>query len=214
LKLTRKIAKRRAAIANDVIAQIKGRKYLAERQTYVAFQNTFEIQDAAENAGGDLQAGLKKLSPSKPCTVCGLGSAFISAVRLFDKIQVNDVIDEYSGSFDVDNMRKKLREFFTKNELEVIEACFETAPQFIGGQVWRDENLSASDRKRRDEFVAADRLKEFLKELDDEDRLIVLMRAVASLADQKITLRAVRDQLTIALVTDKTLRRFRDQFGL
>lgn len=61
------------------------------------------------------------------CTVCGIGAAFVAAVKRGDDFKVNDFTN---GFGDDDAMRDYLRKYFTANDVALIECAFERSPGF------------------------------------------------------------------------------------
>lgn len=187
--------KKRVAIAQDVIAQINGHLYTVRQMVYVQFAKTGLRDRSLIRKGGDLQKMLPKLvSKSKPCGVCGLGSMFISAVRLYDQVDMKDVRSVYSFPHDIqhEKLRKVLSKWFTLDELALIEACFERDPKFIGGENKPTEFLPSEEQRRRRELETAYKFRAFLAGLDSTHRLQFLMRAVAANAHKEITLPVLR----------------------
>lgn len=122
------------AIARDVIAQIKCRKYTPELGTYVSGADDNIPTEAI--GCEQLQPFLKK--KDLQCEVCAIGAAFLSSIRLFNDF----VVPEY---WDDSDMKNKLGEYFSPSELRALEASFEN---------WGDSlfletplvNLKAQDR--------------------------------------------------------------------
>lgn len=112
------------AIAKDVLAQIKARRYTPEQMIYVSgidlpIDRTQQLQPILQ------EKGMK-------CDVCALGATFLSCVRLFNDFTV-------PAYFDDSVMRQKLGKFFSCAALKSIEREFECwrkselakVPQFI-----------------------------------------------------------------------------------
>lgn len=189
-KLTKK-QKMKIAIAADVIAQVKARRYVAETGLYIGGLDLSEEK-------GDLQCVIqKKVTRRNPCTVCGLGSAFISAVRLFNKFPINSkTVDLSDGGVEYRAMRGKLEKFFSGLELGVIEASFEV-----------DEgHLNAGEVQNA--FRNAPTYREFLYEMNDEDRLVWIMQAIIE-QDGKPTLHGFITEMLRDLAYDKKFAGFR-----
>jgi hypothetical protein len=192
MKLTPSMVKKRRAIARDVLAQIADGRFAPVTGTYV-------IHPALDGgAVGDLQAIIKRqITKRKPCRVCALGAAFVSAVGLFNNCSLKRG-DFINGS---SKMRGKLAEFFTRSELGAIEASFERSAGHI---------KDAASRKAWDAAVV---YHTFLAETSREDRLIFLMQAVDALADGRITLRGLISEALIQLGTDKRFAEVRRKLG-
>lgn len=194
-KLTKK-QKMKIAIATDVIAQIKARRYVAMAGIYVGDLDLSEEK-------GDLQCVIKKkVTRRTPCTVCGLGSAFISAVRLYNKFPLNDkTVDPIDGDVDNGAMRAKLEKFFSWQELNVIEASFEVDSAHILGLETQEKSRSAQTYK------------EFLLDMSEENRLVWIMQAIIE-QDGKPTLYGFITEMLRDLAYDKKFANFRvKKFG-
>lgn len=213
-KLTPSVIKKRRAIANDVIAQIKARVFIATKGTYVTHDTYMGHGHGGEsieesNVTGELQKFVKaRVNKANPCQVCALGSAFLSAVRLFDNFPVR------KGHWGQDKMRRKLREFFTNRELGVIEASFERASIFIGkGYETDGADTPPWVNAGRVEWDQAKSYQSFLMNVDATDRLLFLMKAVANLAAERVTLKGLITQALIALATEATYADARQSIG-
>lgn len=179
-------AKARIAIAKDVIAQIKAKRYLARTGCYIQGLNTAAI--LMEGKSVDMRSHLTKtLTPKAPCAVCALGSAFMSCVRIYDKFQLNHKTTDGSG-VNYNAMHRKLREFFTRSELLAIENSFERGAIAGGGFEW--DNTSGG-------------YKIFLRDLNQEERLTWLMNAIIRIGgENKITFKALERQALLSIVLD------------
>lgn len=213
MKLTPKLIKQRRAIAEDVIAQLKQEKYVAERGTYVEHESYYWDKGAgslnSSDVTGELQRFIEqRVTKKNPCKVCALGSAFLSAVRLYDNHAVAN------GNVTRD-MRRKLKEFFTTRELGYVESSFERSSVFIG--YGTEDKLSGSRPNwvdvERSKWDAAEEYHQFLGDLTAENRLVFLMKAVATLADRKITLEGLITQALLALANDDSLSSTRNLLG-
>jgi hypothetical protein len=94
------------AIARDVVAQIKAKKYSAMPGTYFDFHS--------EDVTWDWKALQKLLSPKRApvCEVCAVGAAFASCARLGD-----DTFDS--------NYHEKLLDSFDARSIVLMECAFE-----------------------------------------------------------------------------------------
>jgi hypothetical protein len=189
--------KAKIAIAADVIAQIKTRRYVAETGLYIG---NLDI----EGETGDLQKVIKKqVTRRNPCNVCALGSAFLSTVRLFDKFQLTEKTKD-GDAVEYNAMRSKLQQFFTRAELGVIEASFEVSSSHL-----LFDSPSETSTKIYTEFESNSNIyKDFLSDLDDEERLLWIMQAVIE-QDGKPTLRGFKTEMLRDLAYDKKFTDFR-----
>lgn len=112
-------AERRVAIAKDVIAQLKTKRFKATRGTVLGGISDKIIE------GDYLTAQLCDVLPKfKKCHVCARGAIFISAVERFNN---------YTGEdFDADWVDGASLRYFTKSQLDMIECAFEGWGQFFG----------------------------------------------------------------------------------
>lgn len=149
------------AIAKDVLAQLRLRKYKAQSGTYV----DSNLQRKLKN--GDLQSQIMELA--RPCSVCALGSAFLSAARLFDKIEVvkpKTIEDDFGFKVsDKDEVIQRdtdiepaLSDYFTEKELNDIEAAFEK---------WEFDDYDGPELRLLMESIE-----------NDEDRLTWIMKEI------------------------------------
>lgn len=112
-------------IAKDVISQVKaGRLVAAQCYGYVVgdFADTVKdtFYEAQSKSELDLQKLIKrKMTKKNPCTVCGIGSLFISKVNKFNNFNIA------SCEISRPQIVKGLEEVFSKKELDYIEAVFE-----------------------------------------------------------------------------------------
>lgn len=160
-RLTR--ADKAVAIAKDVIAQVR----LA---AYSVCPGTYADLDVSCDIGGDLQRFVKrKVTKRNPCAVCAIGSTFLSGVRLFDNFKVSRINSD-EGGINPGSMRIKLANFFAADDLWMLEVCFELDARFVG--------LNDSSSIYNEWYNECHTLKNFLRKLDSEERLIWLMNVV------------------------------------
>ncbi len=146
-------ARVRIAIAKDVLASIKAKRFKVASSTgYVvvgerdedstdrvrittpvqtkyleAFSNI--IYDAGE------MARVRKVNtsdnpyvapPVKACTACALGTAFICSVDRFNTLKLNDLAGQDPSNLDRSVMEKHLGRWFSPVQMDLIEEAFET----------------------------------------------------------------------------------------
>jgi hypothetical protein len=117
----------RVAIAKDVIAQIKAKKYNPTQGTWVDDENQSYEQWLYDNAR-DCKVDVRDYTNNiKKCNVCALGSLFVSAVNKY-----NNVYGTYwslsSGEvFNTNETRNynPLLRYFTIKQIRLIEYTFE-----------------------------------------------------------------------------------------
>lgn len=200
MQLTQKKIRNRRAIARDVVKQIKARAYRAETQVYA---NSMALQEALTDggAGCELQTIVKSAVRSgKPCRVCGIGSAFLSAIRLYDAFKINRTEADY-GQIDNDRMYDALKEYFTRSELCLIEASFEVESAFFRNELFRLD------------FEKATKYIDFLAGNLPEQRLTWIMETVDKSAAKPITLQVLKDAMLRSLLSDSRFKQFRKQNG-
>lgn len=134
-------SEKRVAVAKDVLKQLAARKIKASPGVYLHA----ELKKGApgrESDGGD---GYSELTGSlqdhlttkvKRCEVCALGAAFVSYVRLFNKVNIGDETDTYGGAIEgyysdlggeINAYRPELqlKRIFSMDQLDLMEAAFE-----------------------------------------------------------------------------------------
>jgi len=148
-------AKRRVAVAKDVLAQLAARKIEVVEGRYLELPD--EVLPDLESSA-QLHECLPKMDR---CLVCARGAAFLSSVRLFNKTRFDDV----AAHPDLAASQGSLRLFGTR-QAGMIEAAFELA-------------YSASAETAalgRDTFLAC---REFGEQFDEPvDRLRAIMRNI------------------------------------
>jgi hypothetical protein len=100
-------AKKRVAIAKDVIANIESKKYFAKMGNYLYVNSDDNLESQS----------LQKVLPQVTCNVCALGAMFVSDVKFNNNFNVGD-----------DTLKKldnQLSKYFSKGQLALIEAAFE-----------------------------------------------------------------------------------------
>jgi hypothetical protein len=200
--------RQKVAIARDVIAQVKARRYIATSGTYISRLGI------DEDTKGDLQQIIKKkLTRRAPCDVCALGSAFISTVRLYDKFQLNSKTNS-DGEIEYRAMRRKLEQFFSKIELGIIEASFEISEDHIPTRKSdrHGNNYGAEIPKWlavETEFTSdSATYRDFLEQMDESDRLIWIMESIIEL-DGRPTLAGFKTEMLLDLALNRKHRDFR-----
>ena len=147
---------KRVALAEDVIASVRSKKYMADAGTYLSMDNKNDGScDATMNnyKNADVQ-----------CNVCAIGSLFMSRVK---KSKIGNlgrgIIHE-----DSDSMVKSLKGIFTNKELRLLEYAFE------GDDI---EGLFCDDTDEHD-VIAFDCFSFHDKYSTDRGRLIGIMKNI------------------------------------
>jgi hypothetical protein len=102
---------KRVAIAEDVIKQIKAKKYLPTNLTYI------EVLNGAENDKYQVQQHFNKVK----CECCALGSLFLSEVKFNNSCTFEDLRDDYFDEAPIE----RLKQYFSLGQLVLIEYAFE-----------------------------------------------------------------------------------------
>lgn len=116
--------KQRIAVAKDVIAQIKAKRYKPAHKGYVKFlDGNFDIIDAAKDTSEDLQTCIPKL---KECAVCARGAIFLSTVKIDNSFSVDNVNYTWNGVYEVEeeDIEERLKLIFGDQQY-LIEYAFE-----------------------------------------------------------------------------------------
>lgn len=140
------VTERRVAIARDVVAHIKGGRYMARCQVY-AIIDGLNIEDEGEE---DIQCLVDKARAGKvDCEVCGIGAGVVSATGLFNSNSARRLEVLRSS-------RDFLKEFFRPQVVDEIEAAFEMDPSFMSCNLKGDFDYDPTDlRQRRADQVVA-----------------------------------------------------------
>ena len=127
-------AQKRVMIAQDVLAQIKTKRYVAESGCWVqpnikaACEKNLKDEDSVQELFAK-----KKI---KSCNVCALGGLFMSCINLNNNTTVEDLKKEfYIGDFVYDDTKisNGLNRIFTQKQLILIESYFEGSKGYFKG---------------------------------------------------------------------------------
>jgi hypothetical protein len=138
-KLTR--AKQRVAIAQDVIAQVRAKKFVAD-STYFDWGaqgtevlcNTLEEAEEAELDASECISQVK-------CSVCGIGSLFLSGIRKNDKLSINKFLNH---DWEMRDMAVEyLGKWFDSNQLDLVEDFYERNGDQCDTDGWTHEESSS-----------------------------------------------------------------------
>ena len=125
--------RRKVVLAKDVLAQLKAKKYIADRGRWVKIfedkgDGTTKIIDARNFNEQFNSFGIQEKIVS--CQVCGLGSLLCSLVKINNHATVGDIV-----SVDSLKLFKRLGIVFSDEEMMAIEIAFERG----NGQFYVDE---------------------------------------------------------------------------
>ena len=154
---------KRVAVARDVLASIKLKKYNTQARTYL----TMSKIDVEEDCRVSI-ANLEK--KNVVCNVCAIGSMFVSNIKKVNEIATYitksgiQVTKTKGLSQDDDVMIKSLSELYSEQELRFLEFAFE-------GSDISDEF--------HDDFTLRNDAKSFYRQYsDDEERLVAIMKNI------------------------------------
>lgn len=120
-------AQKRVRIAKDVLAQLASGKFVPTPGTYVDVSDVDISEDGgqAKVYAGDHQ--LQELyEDAKSCSVCAIGSIFVSAVQIADNLTSIEAESDFDGSHpEIGKMFDYIGKFFTTEQLDLIESAFE-----------------------------------------------------------------------------------------
>lgn len=133
-------------IAEDVLAQLKAKTYVP---TQGCWTDDKKFGGFAEYCGEkfDSDDTLKTVSACdyvnsvKNCTVCALGSIFVSQVRLGDSIKVSSEHEAYDVFEELYTRNSPLTRYFSDEQLMLIEACFEGAEGMYNSELGDYEGM-------------------------------------------------------------------------
>lgn len=130
-------------VAKDVLWMIKHKKLIATASCYM------DLRLPVEDKGKDLQE-LIMGDNFNPCRACGIGAVFLGLIKNKDNFEVNDTSFKYPSkynynlnayiedktklinSFSDSEMRERLSQAFTQDQISLIEQCFEGWDEYFG----------------------------------------------------------------------------------
>jgi hypothetical protein len=152
-------ADRRVAIAKDVIAQIRAKKYVGLQGTYVNSAKLDEFLQAS-NAFVESDKMIKELGK---CEVCARGAMFLSRMK-----KCPEKVSQLSFAEDLDSFAEIEKEYdyeFSASQLDAIESAFEGNEM---GELYKNEDV---------EYI--EDCVSFCEEVkDDNDRLLMIMQNI------------------------------------
>lgn len=153
-----KPAEKRVQIARDVLDQLASKRLIARSGHWLTIPGNVSLLDeksAVKKKDVELQT---VLSGIKTCEGCALGGMFMCAVERADKLKVSDLdgfgeVESCQDDLMVegDDAFKYLGQFFSKSQLEMIEAAFEMGKGSVIGNsasYFCYQILDPSDRMR------------------------------------------------------------------
>jgi hypothetical protein len=149
-------AQKRVMIAQDVLAQLKAKRYVAESGCWVQAN----YNSAVPLADIKCKDSVKELFAEKTiqsCNVCALGGLFMSCTNFNNNTlleELDDVSEDLGNLIDEEEkLSNKLNKIFSTDQLKLIESYFEANGGFFqnGDEDERIEafyNKHPSDKKR------------------------------------------------------------------
>ena len=128
-------AQKRVMIAQDVLAQLKAKRYVAESGCWVQ-ANYNSSATWADIKYTDSVQELFAEKTIESCNVCALGGLFMSCTNLNNNTTVGDLTKEsYIGDLvaDDDKISNGLNRIFTQKQLILIESYFEGSQGYFKG---------------------------------------------------------------------------------
>ena len=147
-------AQKRVMIAQDVLAQLKTKRYVAESGCWVQPNYYPDWKQLSDKDSVQELFAAKKI---ESCNVCALGGLFMSCTNFNNNTLLEDLYD-VSGDLgnlidEEEQLSNKLNKIFSTNQLKLIEMYFEAN----GGYFREDDeddrigvfyNKNSSDKKR------------------------------------------------------------------
>lgn len=118
----------RVAIAKDVISQLKAGSLQAKSGTWIQDSKLGTLEDFVEfrNDFNKPMDACEFVNKSNKCTVCALGSVFMSSCKLFQpKVMLQSGWEAWAIFEELED--SPLLKYFSVETLQLIEACFEGA---------------------------------------------------------------------------------------
>lgn len=125
--MTNKQRKDAVQIAEDVLAQLKTRKYVASAGAgvYVRLEGAIKNPEAYYGdyvpVVASLRTFLTKHATKKSCHVCALGACFLANVERRNKVELKEVINKS----DRETFTSNLKTIFSAEQMDLIEVAFE-----------------------------------------------------------------------------------------
>jgi len=163
----------RVLVAQDVLAQIKAKRYLASPGTWAI--PTYSVPDKNLKEEDSVQK-LFAIKTIKTCNVCALGGLFMSCTNLNNNTTVTELGEacELGDSLEYGDQKLSngLNRIFTKNQLILIENYFENADGYYAPEatVTMTDHINLFNEKYPN---PQDRLKEIMKNIVENNGTFV-----------------------------------------
>ncbi len=119
----------RIAIAQDVLDQIKAKRYIATSGRWISFEEEKGTYLSQFSPTDSIQ-GLFEKKELTTCQCCGLGALFMSCINLNNNTTVenyNYESDDLATAISEETLSNGLNEIFSYEQLRLIESYFEGA---------------------------------------------------------------------------------------
>lgn len=157
-------AKKRMAIAQDVIDRIKFGQFIARNGTFCKLSENWDRLEKDVK----IEEALK--NPKKVCEVCAKGGLFMAYIGIKNNFDADDLssygLSAYVGQELNAPEMIMLSKIFSKNQLSLIESCFENIEYS-----W-NETLSERQKLRLNYFVVTHR------RLSDNSKLTAICKNI------------------------------------
>ena len=149
-------AQKRVMIAQDVLAQLKAKRYVAESGCWVQ-ANYNSAVPLADIKYKDSVQDLFAEKTIESCNVCALGGLFMSCTNFNNNTlleELDDVSEDLGNLIDEEEqLSNKLNKIFSTNQLKLIEMYFEANGGFFreddeDNRIGVFYNKNSSDKKR------------------------------------------------------------------
>jgi len=169
-------AQKRVLIAQDVLAQIKAKRYVAESGIWVAPHFSVNVETVVHESAQKLFA--EKVITT--CNVCALGGMFMSCTNLNNNTTVEQLERSADLGESVDcgiKLSNGLNQIFSKKQLMLVETYFEVGDGWFGEKGYTGES-NGEDQYHVEAFYdkypdEGDRLKEIMKNIIANDGTFV-----------------------------------------
>ena len=171
-------AQKRVMIAQDVLAQIKAKRYVAEPGMWVVPTFSENFCNTDSDPGKESVQQLFASKEIESCNVCALGGLFMSCTNLNNHTtysQFNSESEDIGALIGYEEgLSNELDVFFSKNQLTLIEIYFEDGEGYFS-----IDNETVDTGSRFYKSIDFDHVNSFNdKYQDDDDRLKAIMKNI------------------------------------
>lgn len=164
----------RILICYDALLQLRQKKIRPRKNTYIGLAEAKKVGERQKNLQLD-----QVIEKQSYCEACALGTLLISRARIFNSLKVSSFMTEWGLDFctsTIDSgyqLMNSLLPYFDKEQLSLVEACFEGYDQGMAGRdckVDYDKVIKPFARKYE---TAESRLIAILKNIISNDGLFI-----------------------------------------